>query len=72
MSKTRAQLFSLVALLISVFGIITLARITASSQETANSIPNDSLLKEIAGYKLWTRATSQPIQVSSVAAAAGG
>jgi hypothetical protein len=69
MSKTRAQLFSLAALLISVFSIITLARVTASSQEAANlnNTPNDPLLREIAGYKLWTRATRSPIPVFNAA-----
>lgn len=68
MTKTRAQLFSLVTLLVAVFSVFTFARVTATSQETMRP-DADPLLKEIAGYKRWTRVTPQAVLVPNAAAA---
>lgn len=65
MAKRRVQLLSLLALSLSVLSFIRFAQLTASSQETISpkASASDPLLKEIAGYRQWTRVNEKPIPV---------
>lgn len=63
MDKRRALLCSLLVSSLSILTSISLTRFKASAQKPATQVNNAasfSPLKEIAGYRLWTRVNEKP------------
>ena len=62
MTKTRVQLFSLLALPLLILSVIGFARYTTTAQEAVKSaaVTSEPLLTEIAGYRQWTRVNERP------------
>ena len=56
MTETRAQVFALAIILLAV---------GAASVAAHNSGEEDAALREIAGYKDWTRVTENPLPVEN-------
>jgi hypothetical protein len=67
----RAQLFSLVALLLSALSIVGFARFGTSASDTlaARTFAGDPALKDLVNYRKWTQVTEKPFVVQDISSA---